>query len=118
MVKSKLLDLGGPRRGLHGDGHSSISAAALLQEAQEADGKLILGHEHPAIGISDGVAHYAKVPCFLASDDWLVLPAFSAWAAGGDVRRGTYLSAFPNVAAPNKAVAILAGKLLPIPLRS
>jgi putative SbcD/Mre11-related phosphoesterase len=108
----------GPHRFLHGDGHSSVSARLLLRETQEAGGRMILGHEHPAIGISDGVAHYARVPCFLASDHWLVLPAFSSWAAGGDVRRGTYLSPFPEVASPTKAVAVLAGKLLPIPLRS
>ena len=108
----------GPHRLLHGDGHNSISAAALLNEAQEAGGRLILGHEHPAIEISDGVAHHARVPCFLASNDWLVVPAFSTWAAGGDVRHGTFLSPFPKEVPPTRAVAILAGKLLPIPLRS
>jgi putative SbcD/Mre11-related phosphoesterase len=106
----------GPHRFLHGDGHSLISAKSLLQETQEAGGRLILGHEHPAIGISDGVAHRARVPCFLASDHWLVLPAFSSWAAGSNVRCGTYLSPFPQAAPPTKAVAVLAGKLLPIPL--
>jgi len=46
-----------------------------------------------------------------------VLPAFSPWAAGQDIRRGEFLSAYLDAAAPEKAVAILAGRLLAVPMR-
>lgn len=107
----------GPHILLHGDGHSEASSGALHGEALSSGGRLIIGHEHPAISISDRVAHSAKVPCFLAGDCLLVLPAFSTWAAGGNVHTGNTLSHFPAIDPPRKAVAILAGKLLPVRLR-
>ena len=106
----------GPYRLIHGDGHSEAAAQVILDQAQ--GGLLIMGHEHPAIGISDRVAHYARVPCFLSGGNLLVLPAFSTWAAGCDVRSGDCLSQFPKLAMPDRAIAILAGKLLPIRLRA
>lgn len=108
----------GPHRLIHGDSHSAEAAQTILDQSGRAGGLLIMGHEHPAIGISDRVAHFVKVPCFLCAKGLLVLPAFSSWAAGCDVRRGTFLSEFPILAGPDKAVAILAGKLLPVRLRS
>jgi metallophosphoesterase superfamily enzyme len=45
-----------------------------------------------------------------------VLPAFSAWAAGSNVRQRKFLSHYLHATAPDRAVAILNGKLLPIPL--
>jgi uncharacterized protein len=108
----------GPHRFLHGDGHSEAAAQAILEQTQASGGLLIMGHEHPAIGISDSVAHYARVPCFMASSRLLVLPAFSTWSAGSEIRRGTFLSSFPLLAPADKAIAILAGKLLPVRLRA
>lgn len=104
----------GPHRLLHGDGHSPESALAILDQVANSNGLLIIGHEHPAIGISDRVAHRVRVPCFLSAPRLLVLPAFSAWAAGCEIRRGEFLSPFPELAAAEKAIAILAGKLLPV----
>jgi uncharacterized protein len=106
----------GAYRLLHGDGYSEVAAAALLEQVRGGSGRLIIGHEHPAIGISDRVAHYARVPCFLAGRTFVALPAFSNWAAGCDIRAGEFLSPFPEVDPPRLAVAILAGKLLRIPL--
>ena len=108
----------GSHRFIHGDGHSEAAAQVILEQTQVSGGLLIMGHEHPAIGISDRVAHYARVPCFLASPGLLVLPAFSTWSAGCEVRRGTFLSSFPMLAPAEKAIAILAGKLLPVRLRA
>jgi putative SbcD/Mre11-related phosphoesterase len=102
---------------VHGDGHSEATARAILDQTERAGGLLLMGHEHPAIGISDRVAHFARVPCFLVSPHLIVLPAFSSWAAGCEIRRGEFLSPFPTISPPEKAVAILANKLLPIPLR-
>jgi putative SbcD/Mre11-related phosphoesterase len=79
------------------------------------EGRVLIGHEHPAIRLGDGVAS-VKCPCFLVGPQLLVLPAFSKWAAGGDVRKGVYLSPLARETRFHRAVAILAGKLLPVPL--
>lgn len=101
---------------IHGDGISEEAARQLLADTKAAGGYVLLGHEHPAIRISDHVAHHARVPCFLTGDHWLALPAFTSWSSGSNVRLGTYLSPFPVIAPPRKAIALLARKLLPIPL--
>src|SRR5436189_2120846 len=71
--------------------------------------RVVMGHEHPAISVGDGVATSLKCPCFLFSRKTIVLPAFSLWAAGGS-----------EVALRQRfeqAVAILGDKLLPIHLK-
>jgi putative SbcD/Mre11-related phosphoesterase len=78
--------------------------------------QLIMGHEHPAISLSDHAASTAKCPCFLVSNRVLVLPAFSRWAAGSNVRNGSFLSTHASKANFVRAVAIVAGKLLPVSL--
>ena len=69
---------------------------------------VVMGHEHPAISVGDGVATSVKVPCFLISRRTIVLPAFSLWAAGG-----VEMALKQRF---DRAVAILGDKLLPIPL--
>jgi len=106
----------GPHLLLHGDGADEITAEARLSETGPRRGRVILGHEHPAIGLSDGVASHVKCPCFVAGDGFLVLPAFSHWAAGGDIRSYRFMSPYARLRPSTHAVAIVAGKLLPIPL--
>lgn len=106
----------GPHRLLHGDTTGETLITSHLEAARTAGGRVICGHEHPAIVVGDRVAHSARVPCFLASDGLLVLPAFSEWAAGSNIRRGEYLSPYLRATVPHQAVAILAGKLLPMRL--
>lgn len=91
--------------------------AAQLEETAARGGRVIIGHEHPAITLSDGVATHAKCACFLTAPGLLILPAFSPWAAGTNAREGRFLSLFAQLAPPDRAVAIVAGKLLPILLR-
>jgi len=76
---------------------------------------LMMGHEHPAISLGDGIRS-AKFPCFLVSGSVVVLPAFSLWAAGTDIRDGNYLSSLAQGARFQKAVAICGNKLLPVKL--
>jgi metallophosphoesterase superfamily enzyme len=45
-------------------------------------GRVVQGHEHPWLRWRPGV----EGPCYLVRDDHLVLPAYSADAAGGNVR--------------------------------
>jgi putative SbcD/Mre11-related phosphoesterase len=107
----------GPHLLLHGDGLDEDKVAGDLALCAQRGGRVLLGHEHPAIVLSDGVASRAKCPCFLSGPGVLVLPAFSAWAAGTHTRDGSYLSPYARLGQPNRAIAILAGKLLPVPLR-
>ena len=71
--------------------------------------RIVMGHEHPAISVGDGVATSVKCPCFLISRKTIVLPAFSLWAAGG--AEMALRERFET------AVAILGDKLLPIHLK-
>ena len=106
----------GPHLLLHGDAPNESNATKQIRQARTRGGFVIIGHEHPAISLSDGVATRAKVPCFLASANLLVLPAFSTWAAGTVLRTHDFLSAFTRESKPDRAFAIVARKLLPMPL--
>ena len=86
----------GPYLFVHG--HQSTPRAA----------RTVMGHEHPAISVGDGVTTSVKCPCFLLSRQVIVLPAFSLWAAGG--------MELPLRHRFDCAVAILGDKLLPIRL--
>jgi uncharacterized protein len=86
------------------------------EKLSRANGKLlVMGHEHPSVSLGDGIRS-AKFPCFLVSPTVIVLPAFSLWAAGTDIRGGTFLSTFAQNARFKKAVAICGNKLLPVKL--
>lgn len=106
----------GPHLLLHGDEPDEAMAKTRLRELSALGGRVILGHEHPAIGLSDGVASHVKCPCFVIGKDFLVLPAFSQWAAGGDIRTYGFTSPYARLQPAERAVAIVAGKLLPIVL--
>jgi metallophosphoesterase superfamily enzyme len=75
-----------------------------------------MGHEHPAIHLHDHVTTSVKCPCFLAGPRILVLPAFSGWAAGSNIRSSRFLSAFARHATFTHAYAILAERILPVSL--
>jgi len=107
----------GPHLLLHGDEADEQAAEARFNAHTALGGRIILGHEHPAIGISDGVASHVKCPCFVVGTNFLVLPAFSRWAAGGDIRSYRFMSPYARQQSVDRAVAIVAGKLLPVSLR-
>ena len=104
----------GPHVLLHGEERHAATAEERLAQFRARSGRVILGHEHPAITLGDGVASRAKCPCFLVGPDLIVVPAFSAWAAGTETRNDHFLSPYPRLAPPTHAIAILAGKLLPV----
>ena len=106
----------GPHLLLHGDQANESVAGSHLDHCEKLRGRVILGHEHPAITLSDGVASHANCPCFLAGPGILVLPAFSRWAAGSEVGRHPFLSPYPHLRRIDCAIAVVAGKLLPVPL--
>lgn len=81
------------------------------------EGLIVMGHEHPAIRLNDGVATSLKCPCFLVSERALVLPAFSPWAAGSPVGDGGFMSPIAQHARFTRAVAIVGQRLLPVPLQ-
>ena len=106
----------GPHLLLHGDGRNESMATNRLRDCTQRGGRVVLGHEHPSIILSDGVASRAKCPCFLAGPGILVLPAFSVWAAGSPIQEGNFMSPYARNSHFDRAVAVLAGKLLPIPV--
>jgi uncharacterized protein len=79
--------------------------------------RIIMGHEHPAITIGDGVTTSQKCPCFLIGQKVVILPAFSCWAAGTNIRAYPFMSEHARGAEFTKAIAICGEKLLPVPLR-
>lgn len=104
----------GDRLFVHGD-DASVPLAKAWRATHGAAGQVVMGHEHPAVVLGDGVASTARCPCFLVAPDRLVLPAFSPWSAGGDVRSGRWLSPLAREAAWTQVVAILGQRLLPVP---
>ncbi len=78
--------------------------------------RIFMGHEHPAISIGDGVTTSQKCPCFLVAASVVVLPAFSSWAAGTNIRAYGLMSETARAAKFIEAVAICGEKLLRIPL--
>ena len=76
---------------------------------------VVMGHEHPSISLGDGIKS-SKFPCFLLGQAALLLPAFSLWAAGTDIRSNTFLSPLAETAGFSRAVAICGNKLLPVKL--
>jgi putative SbcD/Mre11-related phosphoesterase len=103
----------GPHLLLHGDEPREEAAQANLRATK---GRVILGHEHPAITLSGGVASHVKCACFLAGPGILILPAFTRWAAGSVVGRDAFLSPYARLRQIDRALAIVAGKLMPVPL--
>ncbi len=47
--------------------------------------KLILAHEHPSIHLRDKVGASLHLPCYMVSENVIVMPAFSPLAMGTDV---------------------------------
>lgn len=80
-----------------------------------SDGITIMGHEHPCLALGDGVRS-ARFPAFWVGPRAIILPAFSRWAAGVELRTQEPMSALARAFRFEKAVGILNGKLLPIPL--
>lgn len=102
--------------------HGDVSAAkpagpggpAGISRELDSPGRIIMGHEHPAISIGDGVTTSQKCPCFLISDTVVVLPAFSRWAAGTNIRAYPFNSEIARNADFNRAIAVCGDRLLPI----
>ena len=106
----------GPHLLVHGDGPDDGARVAAALRRTAPGGRVIIGHEHPALTLSDGVSSSVKCPCFLVSRQVLVLPAFSRWAAGSNARDGRFLSPFARRAQFDLGIAILADKLLSVRL--
>jgi uncharacterized protein len=125
MLDSKAINLSlvrelqiGPHRLVHGDGAELRQAKAELATARSRGGYVFCGHEHPAITLSDRVASYAKCPCFVEGDGLLMLPAFSEWAGGSNLRNGNFLSRYLEAVRLRNITAIIAEKLLTFPAGS
>jgi putative SbcD/Mre11-related phosphoesterase len=109
----------GPHLLTHGDDarNGQDLRAPRPEEAVPAEpGLAVMGHEHPAISLGDGLTTAARCPCFLVGPRILILPAFSSWAAGADIRRGQFMNRAVRQSELSRAIAIVGEKLLPLPL--
>ncbi len=104
----------GNRLFVQGDPASADQALAWLANAGPG-AQVVFGHEHPTVTLSDGVASKARCRCFLVAPDRLLLPAYSPWAAGSDVREGRFLSPLAQSAPWTRVVAIMGQRLLSLP---
>jgi putative SbcD/Mre11-related phosphoesterase len=91
---------------LHGD-----------RPATQPGARYVIGHEHPAISLGDGVATSRKFPCFLIAPTVLTLPSFSSWSAHTPFPHYEFMSPLAKSARFETALAILGDRLLPVPLR-
>src|SRR4051812_22200741 len=73
---------------IHGDGAPEAAEQCL----KKTPGRIVMGHEHPAVCLGDGVASWSKCPCFLIGKKVILLPAFSTWAAGTIFPRYPFMS--------------------------
>lgn len=80
--------------------------------------RYVIGHEHPAISIGDGVATSRKFPCFLIAQNVLTLPSFSSWSAHTPFPYYEFMSPIAKGARFQTALAILGDRLLPVPIRN
>lgn len=103
----------GPHALMHGHLPTALQASAYLAAAADRRGRVIFGHEHPAISLSDGIASRARCPCFVAAEGALVLPCFTSWSTGGGGRE--FFSPLGQALTNRRPIAIVAGKLLPLP---
>jgi hypothetical protein len=79
--------------------------------------RYIIGHEHPAISLGDGVATSRKFPCFLIAQNVLTLPSFSSWSAHTPFPFYEFMSPIARAARFETALAIMGDRLLPVPIR-
>jgi uncharacterized protein len=98
---------------LHGDAAGTAEIQKIVREAQNKGLWAVIGHEHPACTLGDGVATWEKYPCFLVCDGLIVLPAFSRWAAGNS--RNEYMSPLLECSSVKAKIAILGNRLVPVP---
>jgi metallophosphoesterase superfamily enzyme len=98
---------------LHGDAEPAGDAGK-----PPGCGFILMGHEHPAVRLGDGVASSTRCPCFLVGSRLLILPAFSNWAQGTVTSHYGLMSPLARNERFTRAVAILDDRLLSVPLSS
>jgi putative SbcD/Mre11-related phosphoesterase len=92
---------------LHGDRPATLAGE-----------RYIIGHEHPAVSLGDGVSTSRKFPCFLIGENVVTLPSFSNWSAHTPVNGYEFMSPLARGAKFKTALAIMGERLLPVPIRS
>lgn len=95
---------------VHGDEESA--ALATMREACAARGRrLVIGHFHPALGLSDGKGARRRVAAFAHGAGFLALPALSPLARGSDLRVEEYSAPLEAlVEAARLQVAVVVGR--------
>jgi putative SbcD/Mre11-related phosphoesterase len=98
----------------HGDDVAQVRA--LRDEVARDQGRVLVGHVHPALTLDDGAGARRVCPAFVSARALLCLPAISVWARGGDVRSRPVRAAIDALTEGERAgVAVVVGeRVLPI----
>ncbi|MBC7924712.1 MAG: metallophosphoesterase [Bryobacteraceae bacterium] len=67
-----------------GNGELAVHGDREIPEAEH----VIIGHLHPALGVTDHAGASHRLPVFISGDVLTLLPAYSPLAAGCDIRDG------------------------------
>ncbi|MHC1762960.1 MAG: metallophosphoesterase [Verrucomicrobiia bacterium] len=110
LVESQVS--AGPHLLLHGDTEPDEEQTV---SRRSDSGFIVMGHEHPAVRLGDGVASSARCPCFLIGPRLLVVPAFSNWTSGTVTSHYEPMSPLARTERFTRAIVIVAGKLLALP---
>lgn len=86
----------GPHAVRHGD-EPAEALRGLRDEARARGGRLVIGHVHPALSVSDGRGARARVPAFAWGEGFVALPAMAPLARGADLRRADHAAAITEV---------------------
>lgn len=70
-----------------------------------SDKTIIMGHHHPSLKLRDAAGARQSVPIFLVGPKLIVMPAFSPFAAGMDVRRDLPESLRKQLGRPVRMIA-------------
>jgi hypothetical protein len=95
-------------------GHRFVHGDGAMREGC-GDGWVFSGHEHPALEVGRPGEGQIRVPAFVVGREGVILPAFSSWAAGAPVGRGVWMGEWARRMTPERVVACMGARLLPVP---
>ena len=99
---------------LHGDGPDDDERVAAAFRETAPHGRVIIGHEHPALTLSDGVSSSVKCPCFLVEPRGPGAARVLSLGRRREPAGGAFsLPIRPRRTRFDQGIAILADKLLP-----
>lgn len=99
----------GPHTVVHGDEDPAVLRERRA-EARSRGGRVVVGHIHPALNLSDGFGARGRAPAFVSAPGLLALPALTPLARGTNLYDTEYAAALTALADPTELqVAVVVG---------